>query len=53
MPTAKLLDTDNKEVKTVNFQPTGRPLPRQVEDNGKKYQFETRQGKIYVYKELK
>lgn len=52
MPTAKLLDKDSKEVKVIDFKPTGKPLPRQIEDSGKKYQFEIRQSETYIYKEL-
>lgn len=52
MPNIRLVDKESKEVKQESFTSTGTPLPRQVEFEGKKYQYEVMSGDTYIYKEF-
>lgn len=51
MPTAKLIDKNNKEVESIDFKATGRPLPHLIERGTTKYSFERRDNSTYYYKQ--
>ena len=51
MPQLKLINKDDSEKKTIDFQATGTVLPRIVVDEGLTYRFTERIGSVYSYKE--